>query len=237
MGFALLFFLSDAPPTRAQDISSIKSGLAAKICPASEYSHITYDDRGCGWSAQKACDEQYRAPSAAWQDCYSKTNECRKQIDADNQVIDEANNVYRQCQQRRPDIDQASTDNRQRPGGSSSQGNSGSSDLASRLAAQRAKNATADEARQQQDQQFNDTVRSTQQQYQQYQAQKRAEQAAQERARAAERQRADQRASEQTRVDKNACTNECLDENPSSYDDRETCIRSRCGLACYYYCN
>lgn len=182
MGFALLFLLSATAPIRAQDISSIKSALAAKICPASEYSRITYDDRNCGWSAQKACDERYRAPSAAWQDCYGKINECRKQIDADNQVIYEANRVFRLCNQHPSDTDQSSTLGRPRSGYSSSDSpshnDSESSDLARRLAAQREKNTTTDDVRRQQDQQFNDTVRSTQRQYQQFKAREQAEEAA-----------------------------------------------------------
>lgn len=231
-----VLYLGVTTPTHAQDISSIKSALAAKQCPASEYSHITYDDRGCGWSAQKACDDRYKAPGEAWQDCYSKTNECRKQIDADNQVINEANRVFRQCNQNKSETDRSSTGSQPRIGnsspGSPSQNDSDSSDLASRLAAQRAKNATADDVRRQQDQQFSDTVHSAQQQYQQYKAREQAEQAAQERA----RQAAQQRASERPQTDIHACANECMEENKSSYDDREACITSRCGVACYYYC-
>lgn len=186
IGCSLILFLGAITPARAQDISSIKSMLAAKQCPPSEYSRISYDDRGCGWPAQKACDQRYRAPSQAWQDCYHQLGECRKQIDADNQVVYEANRVFRLCNQHQSDTDQSSTGSRPKTGHSSSnspsQNDSGSSDLASRLASQRAKNATADEVRRQQDQQFSDTVRSTQQQYQQFKAREQTEQAANPRA-------------------------------------------------------
>lgn len=137
----------------AQDISSIKSALAAKQCPASEYSHIHFDDRNCGFSGQKACDQRYSAASQAWQDCYHRLHQCQEQIDADNKVIDESNHVYAACQANHS---------------SSSPPNvSGSSNLASLLAAQQAKNSGADDVRRQQDQQFNDTVQSTQKRYQQ----------------------------------------------------------------------
>jgi len=182
---SLVVFLCATTPARAQDISSIKSMLAAKQCPASEYSRISYDDRGCGWSAQKACDQRYQS-GPAWQDCYHRLKECRDQIDADNQVIYEANRVFRLCNQHQSDTDQSATASRPKTGysspGSPPQNGSETSDLSSRLAAQRAKNATADDVRRQQDQQFGDTVRSTQQQYQQLKAQEQAEQAAKARA-------------------------------------------------------
>lgn len=139
--------------------------LAAKQCPASEYQRITYDDRNCGFSGQKACDQQYSAPGQAWQDCYHHLNVCREQIDADNQVIQEANRVYVACQAKHSS--------------SGSPNNSGSSDLASRLAAQQAKNSDSDEVRRQQDQQFSATVQSAQQGYQQQKAAELAEALAQ----------------------------------------------------------
>lgn len=219
IGCLLILFLGVTTPAHTQDISSIKSMLAAKQCPASEYSRITYDDRNCGWSAQKACDQRYRAPSQAWLDCYHQMGECRKQIDADNQVIYEANRVFRLCNQHQSEIDQSSTDSRPRTGysspGSPSQNDYGSSDLASRLAAQRQKNATADDIRRQQDQQFSDTVRSTQQQYQQFKAHEQAEQDARRQA-----------ARQSRRYEQQAPSSECV---PKDIGYGNYCYK-RCGV-------
>ncbi|WP_456798608.1 hypothetical protein [Bradyrhizobium sp. USDA 4473] len=96
-GHAIILWLGAITPSSAQDISSIKSTLAAKQCPAAEYSHLHYDSRGCGFSGQKACDQQYSAPGQAWQDCYHQLHLCQEQIDADNKVIDEFNRVYAAC--------------------------------------------------------------------------------------------------------------------------------------------
>ena len=226
IGCALIFFLGANALARAQDISSIKSMLAAKQCPASEYSRITYDDRGCGYSMQKACDQGYRAPSQAWQDCYSKMGDCRKQIDADNQVIYEANRVFRLCNQHKSDVDQSSTGSQPRTGYSSSsspsQNDSGSSDLASRLAAQRAKNATADDVRRQQDQKFSDTVRSTQQQYQQFKAQEEAEQEARQQA-----------ARQSRRYEQRAQSSECV---PKDLGYGNYCYYKKCGVYADHAC-
>jgi hypothetical protein len=159
-GCALIFFLGATAPTFAQDISSVKSMLAAKQCPPSEYSRIRYDDRNCGYPAQKACDDRYRAPSQPWQECYDQLNLCRKQADADNQVINEANRVYRDCQQRKSDADYSNqkTSSTSQGGGSES-----GSDLARRLASQTAKNTTAGDVRLQQDRRFSNAVESAKQ--------------------------------------------------------------------------
>jgi hypothetical protein len=243
-GFFLLLPAMPAP-VHAQDVVGLQSMLAAKQCPPSEFSRISYDDRSCGFSAQKACDQQYRAPSQAWQDCYHQLDVCRKQADADNQVITEANRVYRSCHQPKSNSDQSATGMQPKAGGSSAgsdnlQHNSTSSDLASRLATQRRKNATAADVQRQQDQQFSDIVRTQQQQYQQAKAaREQAEQAAREREAREQTPRVQERTQQGGNewARKNRCANECIDENRSSYDDRESCITSRCGFSCYYNCS
>jgi hypothetical protein len=190
-GLSLLFF-GTPTPMHAQDIVGLKSMLAAKQCPASETPRISYDDRDCGFSGQKACDQKYRAPSQAWQDCYHQLELCHRQIDADNKVIAEANHIYQLCHQPKSNPDQSATGAQPKAGGSSAgsdniQQNSTSSDLASRLATQRGKNATAADVQRQQDQQFSDIVRTQQQQYQQAKAaREQAEQARRKQAPAAE---------------------------------------------------
>jgi hypothetical protein len=156
LSYAMILWLGAITASPAQDISNIKSALAAKQCPAAEYSHLHYDSRGCGFSGQKACDQQYNAPGQAWQDCYHRLHLCQEQIDADNKVIDESNRVYAACQPKHSSSNPPNV--------------SGSSDLASRLAAQQAKNSGTADVRRQQDQQFADTVQSTQRRYQQQKA-------------------------------------------------------------------
>jgi hypothetical protein len=166
---SLILFLGATTPTRAQDISSIKSMLEAKPkqCPPTTYRSIYYGDAGCGDRSLSTLQGE----------------QCQNRVDADNKIIDEANRLYQECQKQLSDTNQSSTGNRPKNGNSSnlpSQNNSGSSDLASRLAAQQSRNATADDVRREQDQQFSETVRSTQQEYQQYKAQE--QQAATDRA-------------------------------------------------------
>jgi len=227
-GCSLILLLGTAAPSLSQDISSIKSMLAAKQCPPSEYSRISYDDRGCGFSGQKACDQRYRAPSDAWQDCYHQLKLCHDQIDADNQVIYEANRVFHACQQHKADADQSLTGSQPKAGysssGPSSPGNSGSSDLASRLAAQQAKNATANDVRQQQDQQFSDSVQSAKQEYQQYKAQEQAEQEAREQEQRRNQQRLRTRDQAQSRQS-NAAGWQCF----PSYDQCMSSCRATIG--------
>jgi hypothetical protein len=137
------------------------------MCPAAEIAIINANDR-CNPNGReaKACDQRFPAASAAWQNCYYGIEQCRKQVDEDNRVSYKSNEVFRRCHQR----------------------DAASSTLASRLASQQAKNATANDVRRRQDQQFSDTVREQQQQYQQRKAaREQAEQARQKQAPAAER--------------------------------------------------
>ncbi|MGY3582392.1 hypothetical protein ACVIGB_000684 [Bradyrhizobium sp. USDA 4341] len=151
IGSVMILVLGSIAPSSAQDLSAIKSTLAANQCPTTKYSHIHYDDRNCGFSGQKSCDQQYSVSSQAWQDCYHRLQLCHDQIDADNKVIDESNRIYAGCH-----TEQSS---------SGSPSSSTSSDLASRLASQQARNTNSDDARRQQDRQFSDTVQSEQEAY------------------------------------------------------------------------
>jgi hypothetical protein len=158
-GCAIIFSFGATATSSADDIESVKAGLAAKQCPAAEIAIINGNDR-CNPNGResKACDQRFPAASAAWQNCYYGIEQCRKQVSEDNDVIYKSNEAFRQCH--RSDAASSKT---------LPMGGKGvpASDLAGRLAAQQAKNATADDVRRQQDQQFNDTVRAHQQQYQQ----------------------------------------------------------------------
>jgi hypothetical protein len=94
---AALISVSAISPSLSQDISSIKTTLAAKQCPPAEISPIDVYQRCGGASAEQACDRQYPLASTAWQQCYAKLKECADQVSEDNQVIFESNRVYRLC--------------------------------------------------------------------------------------------------------------------------------------------
>jgi hypothetical protein len=92
---AALLLVSAISPALSQDISSIKSMLAAKMCPASLLDEISYSSRDCGDAKWHACDRLLY--DSGGKECWADLHACQKQVEADNEVIRESNRVYRVC--------------------------------------------------------------------------------------------------------------------------------------------
>jgi hypothetical protein len=125
----------------AQDIESLKSTLRAKQCPPAAYPHINVFEKCNSREEAKACDQKYPPASVAWQNCYHDIDVCWKKVDADNEVINESNRIFRGCHR------DNSADSRSSPStAKASPTGPSSSDLESSIKDAKAKNAARESA-------------------------------------------------------------------------------------------
>jgi hypothetical protein len=98
-GSALFLCLAVAQAEEATSLSDLRNKIGG-ACPA-DLRRVTLIDANAKCNPQqsvtKSCDAKYQAPTKAWQACYEEVNECRRQVDEQNQTIYDYNDWIAKC--------------------------------------------------------------------------------------------------------------------------------------------
>ncbi|WP_027552251.1 hypothetical protein [Bradyrhizobium sp. Cp5.3] len=139
MSAAIILFLASHANADMISLSDMKNQIG-RACPAS-LTRVSIIDANArcnpNMSVTKACDAKYEAPGKAWHACYEQVEECRRQVDEENQTVYDYNDWIAKC---------AAADQRQKdaakplqPGAAKDTG-SGGDDFAARLDKAKARN-------------------------------------------------------------------------------------------------
>jgi hypothetical protein len=150
--FAALFVFISTDVTRAEvSLSEMKNAIGG-VCPADlrRVSLIDANDK-CDphLSVSKACDSKFQAPSSQWQQCYDDIQECRRQVDQENQTVYDYNDWIAKCTSAAAKRESSNPSPKV-----TTNGNATSDDFASRLEAAKKRNKQMEETNGKQQQEF-----------------------------------------------------------------------------------